>query len=126
MEGRPPLGHIPGTAEVSEKLKIPEDRLVNYLQEKHGLRQDGPPVVRQFKHGQSNPTYYVAYGGEELVLRKKPVSYFTQLIFRHAHLPSQPLSLASYCPQLMQWRENIGNVTSHVTCHVTYFGYMII
>lgn len=34
----------------------------------------GPPVIRQFKHGQSNPTYYVAYGNAELVLRKKPVS----------------------------------------------------
>ena len=33
-----------------------------------------PPIVRQFKHGQSNPTYYVEYGGQRLVIRKKPVS----------------------------------------------------
>ena len=75
MDGNPPLGHIPGTSEVSKKLKIPEDRLVKYLQQKLGLYQkEGAPVIRQFKHGQSNPTYYIAYGGEELVLRKKPVS----------------------------------------------------
>ena len=77
VDGNPPLGHIPGTSEVSEKLKIPEDRLVKFLQQKLGLHQEeGAPVIRQFKHGQSNPTYYVAYGGEELVLRKKPVSQF--------------------------------------------------
>lgn len=33
-----------------------------------------PPIVRQFKHGQSNPTYYVEYEGQRLVIRKKPVS----------------------------------------------------
>lgn len=33
-----------------------------------------PPTVHQFKHGQSNPTYYVEYGGQRLVIRKKPVS----------------------------------------------------
>ena len=30
-------------------------------------------MIRQFKHGQSNPTYYISYGGAEMVLRKKPV-----------------------------------------------------
>ena len=33
-----------------------------------------PLIIRQFKHGQSNPTYYVEYGGQRLVIRKKPVS----------------------------------------------------
>ena len=33
-------------------------------------------VIRKFKHGQSNPTYYLKFGGKELVLRKKPVSVF--------------------------------------------------
>ena len=28
--------------------------------------------IRQFKHGQSNPTYYVGYSGRDMVLRKKP------------------------------------------------------
>ena len=35
----------------------------------------GPPLIKQFKHGQSNPTYYIEYGGAKLVLRKKPVSF---------------------------------------------------
>ena len=74
LAGNPPPFHILGTSEVSKKLKIPEDQLVSYLQKEHNLHQEGPPIIRQFKHGQSNPTYYVAYGGEELVLRKKPVS----------------------------------------------------
>ena len=74
LAGNPAPAHILGTSEVSEKLKFPVDRLVDYLQREHGLRQEEPPVIRQFKHGQSNPTYYVSYGGEEMVLRKKPVS----------------------------------------------------
>ena len=74
LAGNPAPTHILGTSEVSEKLKIPVDRLVDYLQREHGLRQEGAPIIRQFKHGQSNPTYYVSYGGEEMVLRKKPVS----------------------------------------------------
>ena len=32
------------------------------------------PLVRLYKHGMSNPTYYVRYAGKEMVLRKKPVS----------------------------------------------------
>lgn len=66
--------HVPGTAEVSPKLQLPEEQLVHYLQTRHGLGRKGEGLVlRQFRHGQSNPTYYVAYGGQEMVLRKKPV-----------------------------------------------------
>lgn len=65
-------GDVPGTIEVSPKLKFPVEPLVKYLQEKHGLTQEGTPIIRQFKHGQSNPTYYVFYGGAHMVLRKKP------------------------------------------------------
>ena len=55
-------------------MQLPVDRLMGYLQEKHGLGGKGEePILRQFRHGQSNPTYYVAYGGHEMVLRKKPV-----------------------------------------------------
>jgi aminoglycoside phosphotransferase (APT) family kinase protein len=32
----------------------------------------GPLEVRQFRGGQSNPTYYLAAGGREYVLRRKP------------------------------------------------------
>ena len=67
--------HVPGTSEVSPKLQLPKKDLVQYLQEKHRLSDnDEELVIRQFSHGQSNPTYYVAYGGQEMVLRKKPVS----------------------------------------------------
>ena len=31
---------IPGTSEVSEKLKLPVDPLAKYLQEQHGLTQE--------------------------------------------------------------------------------------
>ena len=65
--------HIPGTSKVSMKLRLPMKELVWYLQEKHGLEHYGEPVLRQFRHGQSNPTYYLSYGGQEMVLRKKPV-----------------------------------------------------
>ena len=37
------------------------------------------PIVRCFSHGQSNPTYFIRYGGKDMVLRKKPVS---QIFFK--------------------------------------------
>ena len=37
------------------------------------VRAESELVVRSFKHGQSNPTYYVKFGARELVVRKKPV-----------------------------------------------------
>ena len=64
--------HVPGTSEVSPKLQLPMEALVRYLQERHGMGDSCEPTLRQFRHGQSNPTYYLAYGGEEMVLRKKP------------------------------------------------------
>jgi acyl-CoA dehydrogenase family protein 10 len=65
-------GCVPGTSEVSEKLQFPVEGLVTYLKEKHDLFGNEPPLIRQFKHGQSNPTYYIQYAGAQLVLRKKP------------------------------------------------------
>ena len=41
---------------MKEKLKLESEEL----------------ILRQFDHGQSNPTYYIKYAGKELVLRKKP------------------------------------------------------
>ena len=42
-----------------------------------GLTDDGEGIIlRKFSHGQSNPTYYLKFGGKEMVLRKKPVSLF--------------------------------------------------
>ena len=63
-----------GTSVVSPKLQLPVESLTRYLQETLGLSQEGPPLILTFDHGQSNPTYYIEYGGSRLVLRKKPVS----------------------------------------------------
>ena len=51
-----------------------------------------PPLIRQFKHGQSNPTYYIEYAGAQLVLRKKPVRFtsFHNPTKRHVYSLSQP------------------------------------
>ena len=68
--------HVPGTSKVSPKLQLPMEALVHYLRERHGMEDSCEPILRQFRHGQSNPTYYLAYGGEEMVLRKKPVRVF--------------------------------------------------
>ena len=47
------------------------------------MEDDGSPIVlKKFKHGQLNPTYYVTFTGKEMVLRKKPVSS-VEYIFNH-------------------------------------------
>ncbi|RCN25724.1 hypothetical protein ANCCAN_28561, partial [Ancylostoma caninum] len=51
---------------------LPGEKLKRFLQKELGLTVVDPFVVRRFGHGQSNPTYYVKLGNEELVLRKKP------------------------------------------------------
>ncbi|RCN27289.1 hypothetical protein ANCCAN_26978 [Ancylostoma caninum] len=51
---------------------LPEEKLKRFLQKELGLPVVDPFVVHRFGHGQSNPTYYVKLGNEELVLRKKP------------------------------------------------------
>lgn len=35
------IGDVPGTTEVSPKLQFPLEPLVKYLQDKHGLTQEG-------------------------------------------------------------------------------------
>ena len=72
--------HIPGTAEVSAKLKLHTGNLVDYLKKTHGLEDEAEPNIRQFRHGQSNPTYYLSYGSQEMVLRKKPVSEYGEQV----------------------------------------------
>ncbi|KAK3084795.1 hypothetical protein FSP39_019149 [Pinctada imbricata] len=64
--------YIEGTSTVPKHLQIPVDRLATYLSTQLHIQDTEPPVLRCFKHGQSNPTYYVNYGGKHLVLRKKP------------------------------------------------------
>ena len=63
---------IPGTTAVKDKQKLSVSSLQSYLEEKHDLKGRHHPVVKVFKHGQSNPTYYISYAGKDLVLRKKP------------------------------------------------------
>ena len=60
-----------GTAEVRDVHRFDVDALERYLRERiDGFA--GPLTVRQFRGGQSNPTYYLAAGGREFVLRRKP------------------------------------------------------
>src|SRR5438552_12148482 len=60
-----------GTKEVSAPLRFDAARLEDYLTANApGFR--GPLSVRQFRGGQSNPTYYLEAGGREYVLRRKP------------------------------------------------------
>ncbi|MBT8093106.1 MAG: phosphotransferase family protein [Gammaproteobacteria bacterium] len=60
-----------GTRDVREAHRFDEQRLFDYLSEKMpGF--SGPLTVRQFKGGQSNPTYRLDAGSGCYVLRRKP------------------------------------------------------
>jgi len=60
-----------GTADVRDVHRFDTAALERYLRERIG-GFEGPLTVRQFRGGQSNPTYYLAAGGREYVLRRKP------------------------------------------------------
>ena len=60
-----------GTKEVAEALKFPATPLEAYLAEKV-VGFAGPLTVRQFKGGQSNPTYLLETPQRRYVLRRKP------------------------------------------------------
>ena len=60
-----------GTRDVSERLRFDEAMLAGWMKDHvEGFR--GPLTVRQFKGGQSNPTYRLDAGGSAYVLRRKP------------------------------------------------------
>jgi aminoglycoside phosphotransferase (APT) family kinase protein len=60
-----------GTKEVAETLRFDEARLEHYLAERvKGFA--GPLTVKQFKGGQSNPTYLLSTPARRFVLRRKP------------------------------------------------------
>src|SRR2546428_13372113 len=62
---------IGGTAEVRAVRRFDVGALERYLAPRiEGFR--GPLSVKQFRGGQSNPTYYLTAGGKEYVLRRKP------------------------------------------------------
>jgi len=60
-----------GTREVAERLRFDVERLQTYLRE-HVAGFAPPMVVRQFKGGQSNPTYLIETPLRRYVLRRKP------------------------------------------------------
>ncbi|KAJ8312770.1 hypothetical protein KUTeg_010143 [Tegillarca granosa] len=63
---------VEGTTTVPKHLEIPMNKLKSYLNWALKLHSKEEPVIRCFEHGQSNPTYFVYYGGKKMVLRKKP------------------------------------------------------
>ncbi|XP_056392197.1 acyl-CoA dehydrogenase family member 10 isoform X2 [Hyla sarda] len=70
--GFPLKDFVPNTRSVRPTMDIPRDSLTKYLEDIFGEKLSGALSVRQFSHGQSNPTYYVLFNGRQLVLRKKP------------------------------------------------------
>ena len=60
-----------GTKDVAERLRFDVDRLESYLCA-HVKDFAGPITLRQFKGGQSNPTYLVETPARGYVLRRKP------------------------------------------------------
>ena len=62
---------IAQTAEVREAHRFDVGALARYMRD-HVEGFTGSLDVRQFRGGQSNPTYYLAAGGREYVLRRKP------------------------------------------------------
>ncbi|XP_069816893.1 acyl-CoA dehydrogenase family member 10 isoform X2 [Dendropsophus ebraccatus] len=70
--GFPLKDFVPNTRTVRRNMDIPRDSLTTYLEDRFGEKLSGALFVRQFSHGQSNPTYYVRFNGRQLVLRKKP------------------------------------------------------
>src|SRR3954471_1968212 len=65
----PTLTPPTNTREPREQHRIDEAKLATWLNENVAK---GDVVVRQFKGGQSNPTYWIGVGELEIVLRKKP------------------------------------------------------
>ena len=60
-----------GTMQVQEKLKIPEKELETYLNDNVD-DFEGPLEVREFKGGQSTPTYQLLTPKKKYVFRRKP------------------------------------------------------
>lgn len=60
-----------GTREVAERDRFDEARLHAWMTD-HVEGYEGPLTVRQFKGGQSNPTYELSTPGRAYVLRRKP------------------------------------------------------
>lgn len=61
----------PSTKEVSERHRFDAEALRRWIDANVGATS-GPLRVRQFRGGQSNPTFWISDGASEWVLRKKP------------------------------------------------------
>uniref|UniRef100_H3AVJ6 Acyl-CoA dehydrogenase family member 10 n=1 Tax=Latimeria chalumnae TaxID=7897 RepID=H3AVJ6_LATCH len=70
--GFPLQGSVPGTRTVRKAMEIPVEPLKKFLGKVLGISTSEELILRQFSHGQSNPTYYIETGGHKVVLRKKP------------------------------------------------------
>lgn len=66
-----PTDLFSGTKEVAESHKFDEAKLAAWM-EKHVEGYKGPLTVRQFKGGQSNPTYQLITPTKKYVMRRKP------------------------------------------------------
>jgi len=72
MTAEPPATRPPSsTTDVRRGLEIDAGRLTQYLGQ-HVAGFEGPVTVRQFKGGQSNPTYLLETATQRYVLRRKP------------------------------------------------------
>jgi len=60
-----------GTKDIADSHKFNEASLAAWMEE-HVEGYEGPLVVKQFKGGQSNPTYKLFAGGKTYVMRRKP------------------------------------------------------
>ena len=59
------------TKEPSERHRFAPEPLADWMND-NGVPVTGPLTVRQFRGGQSNPTFWVSDGERTMVLRKKP------------------------------------------------------
>ena len=88
-----------GTTGVSEKHRFNEEALQHYLEE-HVEGFSGRLVVREFKGGQSNPTYRLEAGSTSYVLRRKP--------------PGKLLPSAHAVDREEYWKTLDGDVVDHL------------
>jgi aminoglycoside phosphotransferase (APT) family kinase protein len=71
MTGTDRQAAFSGTKEVAPALAIDADKLAAYLKDQV-LAFAGPLSIRQFRGGQSNPTYFLEMPQRRYVLRRKP------------------------------------------------------
>jgi acyl-CoA dehydrogenase family protein 10 len=82
-------GYVPGTVALRPGHHLNTDALRAYLATALNIHTS-TLHIREFGHGQSNPTFYVGTdGGERLVLRKKPPGKLLKV--RAVHQPPAPV-----------------------------------